>query len=94
MLGVGGDSSIWVETTDGSVALGEDTTALFDERLDGVDELLLIELFFWLLFSLINVLFKLALSWFNLWIFQVHTSAIICKMGLILSSDCPTTVAI
>lgn len=57
MLGVGGDSSVWVETANSSVALGEDATSLFDEWLDGIDELLLIELFFWLPFGGVDVLF-------------------------------------
>lgn len=43
-LSLSGDAAIGVETTQGAVALVEDATTLLDERLDVVDQLVLVEL--------------------------------------------------
>ena len=46
VLGLVLDASVRVESADGAVALLEDLPALLDERLDGVDELLLVSVVF------------------------------------------------
>jgi hypothetical protein len=55
-LGLRGDAAIGVETAERAVAFLEDATSLFDERLDVVDKLLLIELVAGCAVSLLNVL--------------------------------------
>ena len=44
-LGLCSDMSIRIETTDRTIAFAEDLATLFDEWLDVVDKLLLVELF-------------------------------------------------
>jgi hypothetical protein len=56
VLGVGCDTSVWIEASDYAVGLGEDLATLFDEGLDCVDELLFVELFFWLAFCCVDCL--------------------------------------
>jgi hypothetical protein len=43
VLGVGLNTTVWVETADDAVRLGEDLASLFDEGLDLANELLLVE---------------------------------------------------
>jgi hypothetical protein len=54
VLSVGGDSSIGIETTDDTVGFGQDLTSLFDKWFDGVHQLLLVKLLFWLALGCID----------------------------------------
>jgi hypothetical protein len=46
-LSLSSDATIRIETTEGTVALVKDTRTFFDEWLDVVDKLILIELLLW-----------------------------------------------
>jgi hypothetical protein len=62
VLGIGGNSSIRIKSTDDTISLLEDLSTLFDERLDCINQLLLVELFLWLSLGNIDSLYKLVLN--------------------------------
>jgi hypothetical protein len=59
VLGIGGNSSIRIESTDDTVGLLENLSTLFNQRLNSVNKFLLVEFFLWLTFGGINRLLKL-----------------------------------
>lgn len=57
MLCIGLDTSVWVKSSDGAVGLLQDLATFFQERLDGINELLLIEFLFGLALGGVDCLF-------------------------------------
>jgi hypothetical protein len=55
-LGLSGDAAIGIETAESAVAFLEDAAALFDQRLDVVDELFFVEFVARRAVSLFNIL--------------------------------------
>jgi hypothetical protein len=56
VLGVGRDTTIGVETADNTVCFSQDLTTLFNERLDDLDEFLLVTFILGGTLSSVNVL--------------------------------------
>jgi hypothetical protein len=62
VLGIGGNSSVRIKSTDDTIGLLENLSTLFNKRLDCIDQLLLVEFFLWLSLGDIDSLFKLVLE--------------------------------
>ena len=85
-FGVGGDGSVRIETSDGAVAFLEDAVAFFQHGLDVLDELFLVELFFWCSVGFFDTLLWLLVEGHIYMGGRICTSVMFLQMGSILSN--------